>query len=214
MKTTMTPRQLRDEIEMIDRRVDQLQPWEQRLTAARNRYLLQNERAVVALIDAGYRPGDGRPSDLDLEPFDRSWPGLRETHRSLAELRERRALLIQQLPSETETIDRTNEADARAADIRARAEDLATRTAEVQTALNDAARLALEVADDTRRLWEDNAALDKFATAADVTRPDTPHLDAATFSVAMPLSVLLRYFSGGQPNAVDSNLRREICDAA
>jgi len=116
--------------------------------------------------------------------------------------------------SHTETAERTAEAEKLTNDIRARAERLATVTAAAHAALNEAARLALVVVEETRRLWEDNAALDKLTAAADVARPETPRADGPTFPLATPLALLLRdHFIDARPAAVDAALRRETCDA-
>jgi hypothetical protein len=119
-----------------------------------------------------------------------------------------------QLPSDVETAECTAEAEKLANDIRARAEYLATITATAHAALNEAARLALAVAEESRRLWEDNTALDKLTAAADVARPGTQRADGPTFPIATPLALLLRdHFIDARPAAVDAALRREICDA-
>jgi hypothetical protein len=216
MLTTMTPRQVREEIEKIDRQLAQLQPWEETLSAARRRYVLAGDddaRWALSVIDNGPR-GEGRPSDPDLAGFNEGLPGLRSTRQLIAELQERRPLLVHQLPSDAETAERTVGAEKLANDIRARAEHLATVTASAHATLNEAARLALVVVEEARQLWEDNAALDKLTAAADVARPETPRADGPKFRIATPLALLLRdHFIDARPGAVDANLRREICDA-
>lgn len=77
--------------------------------------------------------------------------------------------------------------------------------------MNEAARLALAVAEDARRLWEEDAALDKLSANSDIARPETPSSDAPSLQLATPFSVLLRgYFVGGRSNAVDPKLARDI----
>ena len=211
MGKTMTPRDVKVELEAIDRRLKELEPWDQRLTAARNRYVLQDRRDVVALIEDGLRPGNGRPDDPDLEPFDRRWPGLRETQRTIANLHERRGLLEHQLPSDVKVSATKSDAQTQADTIAQHAQQLDEQTATFRTAVGDLAQLALDVAQGARSLWEENVALDTFCADADLARPDTPRREASRVAVAGPLGQLLAYyFIGGQPCAVDSDLRQAI----
>jgi len=158
--------------------------------------------------------GGGRPSDPDLAGFDEGLPGLRKTRQQLAHLQERRPLLVDQLPSDAEKAERTQETERLANDIRDRAERLATLTATILSALNDAAPFLLQRAGEARQLWEDNLKLDKLTADADIARPETPRPDAPTLPLAMPLSLLLRdHFINSRPMSVDAALLREICDA-
>jgi hypothetical protein len=211
MQKKMPPRRVREEIESIDRTLGELQPWEKRLTAARKRYVLLAEPDVVDIIEEGLDQGAGRPADPDLEPFDRRWPGLHATREAIADLKERRALFVEQLPSKAQTVERQREAEALAIEIRKRASDVAGRTASVQAALNETAGLALALAEDTWRLFEDNAALDKLTADADIARAETPRVDAVKLPLAAPLGLILRgHFHGAQPYAVDENAARQI----
>jgi hypothetical protein len=195
----MTARHLREQIEAIDHELGELQPWEKKLAAMRKRYVLNDQRDVVSIIENGLRAGQGRPAISDLDPFDDGWPGLSEARETISELKERRALFVEQLPSKAETAERIKEAETRAAAIRKRAEALALRMSSVETTLNAAAHQALAVAHETSRLWEETTALDKLAAEADIARPETPHVQSPTFPAAAQLSALMRRcFSGGQ----------------
>jgi hypothetical protein len=99
-------------------------------------------------------------------------------------------LLVHQLPRDAEMAERTQEAERLANGIRDRAERLATITATVGAALNDAAPLVLELASEARQLWEDNLKLDKLTADADIARPKTTRPDAPMLPIAMPLSLL------------------------
>lgn len=213
----MTPRQLREQIEKIDAQLKELESWERKLTTTRRRWMINDSddaRSVVTIIDEGVARGQGRPAALDLPQLGAGWPGLQATRNTIAELKDRRAVLVEELPAKSETQRKTKEAEARAAGIRARAEDLAARTASAEAALNEATHLAVAVAGDTWRLWAENAALDKLTADADITRPDTPRLDAPAIAVAMPLGVVLTaHFTGGRPAPVDENLQRAVAAA-
>jgi hypothetical protein len=207
----MTPRQLREQIDAIDLELGELQPWEKKLTAMRKNYVLNDERNVVNIIENGLRGGQGRPAYTDLDPFDDGWPGLLETRDTIATLKERRALLVEQQPSKAQTAERAREADALAAEIQTRARALGVSTERAHAAVNEAARLCLAVAEETWRLCEANASLDKLATDADIVRPETLHPDAPMFPLAASASMLLSaFFHGGQPGRVDSSLVPDI----
>jgi hypothetical protein len=207
----MTPRQLRKQIEAIDRELGELRPWEKKLTAMRKVYVLSNERDVVNIIENGLRGGQGRPAYSDLDPFDDGWPGLNETRQVITNLKERRALLVEQQPTKAETAERISEADSMAADIRKRARALTAPTDAAHAAVNEAARLCLAVAEETWRLFEANAALDKLTADADIARPETPRPEAPTFPLAASASVLLgAFFRGGEPGRVDPHLVPDI----
>lgn len=215
--TVMTPRHIREELEKIDRALAKLQPWEQTLATARQRYLLSTDddaRWALTVIDDGPH-GSFRPSDPDFAGFDEGLPGLKETRRLIALLRERRPLLVHQFPSADETAESIHAVEHLAQDIRARAERVATLTEHVRTALNEAAPLVLDLADEARKLWENNLSLDKLAADADVPRPETPRPDAPKLPIAAPLSLLLHghFVDDGKPASVDASLRREILDA-
>src|SRR5258708_6973570 len=207
----MTPRQVREQIDAIDQDLNKLEPWEKKLVAMRKQYVLTNDRHVVNVIENGLERGHGRPALADLEPFDDGWPGLREARETIAELKERRALLVEQQPSKAETAERVREAESLAADIRKRAKALTAPTAAAHSAVNDAARLCLIIADETWRLWEANTPLDRLTAAADITRPETPSPSAPTFPLAASASLLLRaYFRGAQPSPIDSSVVPDI----
>lgn len=128
----MNARQIREQIEAIDERLQELEPWEEQLVVARRRWLIDESpdaRWAVMIIEEGLRPSGGRPASLDLPPLDAGWPGLHATRETITGLKERRALLVEQVPSEAETAAWVKEAEARAANIRRRAEDLAARIA-------------------------------------------------------------------------------------
>ena len=213
----MTPRQLREQIEGIDQRLKALGPWEKQLVAMRRRHLVEdtdNARWAIDIIDNGLRAGQGRPNDPDFAPFDDGLPGLHRTRDTIAGLKERRALLIEQQPSKAQTDAKKKEAGTRAADIRARAEALAASIAPLEAALNETARLALAVAEESHRLWEENSRLDRLAAENDIARPSTPRVEAPTLRTATALSALLgRHFRGGQPYPVDLNAARQMRNA-
>ena len=176
----------------------------------RQRYVLSNQRDVVRIVENGLQHGEGRPACADLEPFDQGWPGLREAHDEIAHLRERRELLAKELPSRAETASTVTQAEAKADDIRARAKDLPACARRIETLLNEAARLALPFLEDLSDVWQDNAALDKLAFDHDITRPKTPRPETPSFEMANPLSALLRYFHGQEPNGVDPEVADRI----
>jgi hypothetical protein len=210
----MTPRQVRERIEEIDQELKKLVRWEKTLVAARRRLLLEDTssaRWTVEIIENGRRPGEGLPPDPELAPFSEGFQGLHDTRSEIAHLKEKRALLVRRRPSKAETATKKKEAEDRAADIRTRSEDLAIRAESTHAMIKEAARLALAVAKDARRLWEDNVVLDKLTTDSDIARPKTPVSEAATFPAALPLSILLRnYFRGGQPSYLEPKLADEI----
>ena len=211
--TVMTPRHIREELEKIDRALTKLQPWEETLAAARKRYLLSTDEDApwtLSVIDDGPH-GSVRPSDPDFAGFDEGLPGLKDTQKQIALLQERRPLLVHQLPSAAETAESIHAVKKLAQEIRAGAERLATLMATVSAALNQAAPLVLDLADEARKLWENNLSLDKLAADADVLRPETPHLDAPNVPVAAPLALLLMaHFTDPRPASVDPTLRREL----
>jgi len=211
----MTPRQLREQIEAIDQELRELTPWEKKLITMRKRYLLDDERDVVDIIENGLRSGQGRPAYSDLDAFDDGWPGLRETRETIASLKERRALLVANMPSKSEVEERTRETAALAGKIRARARELAARQQVLRGRLEEVAHLALSIAEDAHRLWEDNASLDRCSAEADIPRPQTPRAETESSDLAAPLSVLLRTcFNGGEPCAIDPVLANTIRCAA
>lgn len=206
--------QIREQIEALDQRLKELKSWEKRLVKTRRQWLIDDSdgaRWALDVIDHGVSGGQGRPAALDLPQLDAGWPGLKATRETIAQLTERRATLVEALPSKSEIARKTKEAEARAAAIRVRARKLAKQTAAAEHAIREAAALALAVAEDTRRLWERNIELDKLSANADVARPQAPRPDAPHFRLASPLAALLRgYFCGGQPNAVQSELVRDL----
>jgi hypothetical protein len=210
----MTPRELHDEIASIDSRLSQLQPWEAQLSAARQERLRQTTREAreeIALIDHGIQRGQGRPNDPVFEPFDFGARGLIDTKQTIAELRERRVALQDALPADTAHARSVADAEERAREILDLAATLDMQTQAAIAALNDAARLALLVAQGSRTLWEKNIALDKMTRDADVPRPETPRRDALTYPLAAPLGrLLVGYFMGGQPEAVEDDITRSI----
>ncbi len=160
----MTPRQVREQIEEIDHELRRLSRWEKTLVASRRRLLLEDTSAArwtVEVIENGPRPAEGLPPDPELAPFSQGFQGLHDTKSEIARLKEKRALLVKRRPSKVETATKTEEAEACAVDIRARAEDSAVRTESTHAAIKEAARLALAVAKDARCLREDNVALEK-----------------------------------------------------
>src|SRR5947209_3823307 len=123
----MTPREVQKQIDEIDGRLKQLQPWERKLVAARRRYLLDDSaeaRSSIAMIENGVRPGDWRPNDPELDAFDRGMPGLNRTRDTIAALKERPAALVEELPSKAETDASARQADSLARDIRDRVTNL------------------------------------------------------------------------------------------
>ena len=203
----MNRRELRAEIASIEHQLADLRPWEAQLTVARQQRLVQSTREAreeLVLIDRGIRHGQGRPNDPVFAPFDEGRPGLIEARQTIAELQERWTALQDALP---DSPDYTHEAE----EIRTLAATLEEQTAAAVATLNEAARLALIVAQQTRTLWEKNAALDKLTRDADVPRPDTPRRDALTYPLAAPLGQLLvGYFMGGSPHAVDTHIIERI----
>jgi hypothetical protein len=210
----MNAGQVRKQIDAIDQRLKELCTWEKRLGKTRRQWLIDDSdgaRWALDVIDHGISRGQGRPAALDLPQLDSGWPGLITTRETIAQLTERRATLIGALPPKSETSRKTKEAEASAVAIRARAKKLAKQTAAAEVAIREAAALALTVAEDTRRLWENNLELDSLTADAGLTRSETPRPDAAHFTLAAPLAALLNgYFCGGQPNAVQSDLARDI----
>src|SRR5262245_49085400 len=177
----MTPRQAQDQIDEMDQRMKRLQPWEKTLVAVRRRYLVEDTddaRSTIAMIENGVQPGDWRPGDPELDAFDRGMPGLDRTRETIAAMKERRALLIDELPSKAETEARTKEADALAADIRTRTKRLTARLAALDAAIGEFAALIADVAEETYRLADANVALDRLADEANIMRPETPSVDA------------------------------------
>jgi hypothetical protein len=210
----MTPRELHEEITSIDSRLSQLRPWEAQLSSARRERVMQTTREAreeIALIDHGMKRGHGRPNDPLFEPFDSGAQGLIDTRQTIAELLERRTALQDALPPDSDRAAHVREADERAAEIRELAEALDAQTQAAVAALNDAARLALLVAQQSRTLWEKNITLDKYARDAAVPRPDTPRRDALTYPLAAPLGrLLVGYLMGGSPEAVETDVTRSI----
>ena len=211
----MTPRELHNELSATDTRLAGLVPWEVKLTAAKKERLLRathDARDEIVLIEHGLKSGHGRPNDPFFEPFDQGWPGLIETRRTIAELLERRAALADALPNEAVVADVTRRAEAQADEIRQLAQTIDARTTAAASALTEAARLLLAVAQDTRTLWERNTALDRFTRDANVARPDTPRRDAMVHPLAASLGRLLfdHFIAGGQPDAIDTSLIRQI----
>ncbi len=199
MKKPLTPRQLREEIEAIDRDLERLQPWEKKLTAARKRYLLDDDRYVVKLIEDGLSPGQGRPPNLGLDELDWGWPGLDDTRQTIAELKERRAILVEQRPSKSETEVQAKDAETRAADIRTRSDRFAEQCGALDEALRKLAPLVASIVEESRRLREDCHALDKLTRDADIPRPETTAADALAVPIATQLSHVLRgYLQGTQ----------------
>jgi hypothetical protein len=210
----MTPGQLHEEVRTIDARLGQLMPWEAQLSAGRQERLrnaTREAREEIAIIEHGVRGGQGRPSDPMFAPFDSGWPGLIDTRQQIAELQERRTALAEALPDDSERAAQIADSEQRAAEIRNLAATLDERTQAAVAALNDAARLALLVAQQSRTLWEKNISLDKYTRDAAVPRPETPRRDALTYPLAAPLGrLLVGYFMGGQPEAVESDLTHNI----
>jgi hypothetical protein len=213
----MTPRQTREEIEAIDQDLAELEPWEKKLVEMRKHYVLSNCRDVVTFIENGLQSGQGRPALTDLEPFDQGWPGLREARDEIAHLRERRELLATELPSSADDARSVALADAIAKEIRERAKGLIDRSRNLDALLNEAARLALPLLEEIQRVWDNNKALDKLAFDQDIARPSTPRPATPSLDVALPLSMLLRYLRGQEPNGVDPEVAAQIrscCEAA
>ena len=210
----MTACELHDEIKSITHRLAELVPWEAQLTAARKARVLDTTREAreeIALIDHGMRKSQGRPNNPLFEPFDSGALGLIETRQTIAELQERRTALQDALPADTAHARSVADAEERAREILDLAATLDTQTQATIAALNDAARLALLVAQGSRTLWEENIALDKKTRDAAVPRPQTPRRDALTYPLAAPLGrLLVGYFMGGQPEAVEDDIKRSI----
>src|SRR4051794_18409496 len=101
-KQTMSPKKIREEIDSVDRRMAELEVWATRLSITRDRYLLAGKHDVVNSIDEGFAPFAGRPDDDTLQLIGTKLPALRETERTVHELRERRALLTADGPSASE----------------------------------------------------------------------------------------------------------------
>ena len=210
----MTPGQVQDQIRSIDARLAQLVPWEAQLSAGRQERLRDTTREAreeIAVIEHGVRGGQGRPNDPLFEPFDTGARGLIDTRQQIAELQERRTALADALPDDSERAAQICDAKEQARDIRDIATALDVQTQAAIAALNDAARLALLVAQQSRTLWEQNIALDKYARNVDVPRPDTPRRDALSYPLAAPLGrLLVGYLMGGAPEAVEDDITRSI----
>src|ERR1051326_8228593 len=103
---------------------------------------------------------------------------------------------MKELPSKAETARSLAEAEAKADDIRVRAEALLQRAHAIEAILNEAAPLTLAFLEDLTRVSQDDAALDKLAFDHDIPRPTTPRPATPSIDVAVPLSVLLRYLRG------------------
>lgn len=210
----MTARQIRERITAVDRRLEELTAWEQKLVKARARYLVDppdQARWVLSVIDHGVSGGEGTPTDPDLDGFERGLPGLRDTRETIARLNEERVLLAEQLPTKAVTDATMREADAQASDIRSSHDALAQRVVGLERALADLAALALDVAIDTHRLSEANSALDKLTKDGDIDRPITPRVEAPRVAVAMPLaSIVGRHFRGGVAYPVDPQVAQQV----
>jgi hypothetical protein len=207
----LTQKQIREETEHVDRVLGRLVPWVETLNAARRRYLLAGDAHTVRLIDDGIEQYEGRPADPALEPFDRRFPGLVKGRKTIEDARERRELLEQQRLSQSDLNDASSRAQERATAINERVTALTKQSAALRAAIAEAATLALDVAVETRAIWEATIALDKACDHSDIPRPQTPQVEAIRVRGAGSLSVLLSdYFTGGTPHAVSSDLIRGI----
>lgn len=210
----MTPRQIRERVTSIDRRLEKLAEWEQKLVKARARYLLEatdSSRWILNVIDHGVSGGEGTPADPELDGFERGLSGLRDTRESMARLAEERALLAEQLPSTAETDAKVREANAQASDIRSSHDTLAERVISLERALADIGKLALDVAVETHRLSDANGALDRFTRDADIDRPATPRVEAPQIAMAAPLGLILsRHYRGGSPYAIEPHVANQL----
>jgi hypothetical protein len=213
----MTPRDARQQIAAIDNRLAVLAPHIATLTNARQRHLLDGSADsldAISVIERGIPRHGGRLDDPDLDGFDHGLPGLHAAQQEVTTLRERRQLLVHQLPSVEQTAAATREAITQAATIATQARALDDRTAVLRSMLAGCARHALGVADDAWQFWVANANLDAWCKEADIPRPATPRPEAPSLPSAIPLGVLLSsHCSGGRPMAVDDDLRRDLLAA-
>jgi hypothetical protein len=214
----MTPREIRTQISILDKRIAELEPWVKTLLAARERWMFLNTpgaRWTTTAIEEGVARGGACPTDPALEPFNRGLPGLRRSQEEILRLREVRSGLEAQLPSPDATAANQREAATRAAEIAEHAQRLDIQAVALRQAVSAIADLALDVALEIRELWKANHALDAFCTDADIPRPVTQRRQAPRIPAASAIGVLLNgYFTGEQPEAVDSNLVRAIRAAA
>jgi hypothetical protein len=210
----MTPRKSHAQIAAADRRLGELEPWLDTLVAARQRWLLSEmpeANWTRPAIEAGVGFGAPCPNDPALEPLGRGWPGLRKTKEEISRLREIRSALEAQLPSSATTATHQRDAESRAAEITERAQRLDSQTAALRQAVAAIADLALDVAVEAREIWKANLALDKLCSDADIPRPATEQRKSPLITGSSPVGILLAgYFTGEQPEAVDSTLTQAI----
>ncbi len=210
----MTPRELNTQIATLDKRLAELEPWVQTLSAARERRMFQNTPAArwtTSVIEEGVGPGGACPNDPELEPFSRGLPGLRKAQDEISRLREVRSGLQAHLPSPEGTAANQQEAAARAAEITERARRFDEQAVALRQAVAAIADLALDVALEAREIWKANQTLDGFCTEADIPRPASQRRQAPRIPGASAIGVLLNgHFTGERPEAVDSILVRAI----
>ncbi len=205
--------QVRQKLADVDRRIATLKPWQETLTKARQRYLLggdNHSREVVAVIEHGVRSGEGRPADPELEGFDLGLPGLLACEGEMARLRERRALLEGELPSD----EQVAEADKEARELAKRAGQASARFAaswaafvEALTVAEAAGRQVVEVrAEGQRASATANDLAAQFGLDVDVPKVPEPPRDEA--ELAGLISSLLRTI--GYEQSIDTTADRDL----
>jgi hypothetical protein len=135
----MTPREVRQPIESIDRELARLEPWLDRTNEERRGYVLddsQRGREAVFEIDHGVRFDAGQATSI-TELADGRHQGRIGTETAIGQLRDRWAVLLRLRPTNEQVAAAIRSAEAQVATVRQLGADVDQRTCRIRAAVRE-----------------------------------------------------------------------------
>ena len=214
----MNATQTKIELQKVDTQLADLELWHDRLTQARRSLLTgdEHDQRIVRVIERGLEPGTGYAFHSgDARRLLDGWNGhgLQRVEHDLAEQRERRQLLEEQLPSAKEVA----KAKRLVAELVKQAEQNAVRFGELWAAFME----SLSVADPAARdmvearikaqltIRELSSLVEQYGLDADVPREPTPDPDQS--KLAGLIGLLLQ--NAGYSQVIEKQLDAEVASA-
>ena len=215
----MTGAQIKSEMQKTDARLADLEPERDRLQQARKALLISesdHDRATVSTIEKGLRAGDmitvrSPEARQLLEGW--SGSGLRAIEADIAELRERRGLLEEQLPSAEEVAEAEREAAGLVKQATEQSEQFEQSWSAFMAALAEAeaaSRQVVAIRSEAQTAIRELSQL-REQYALDVEIPREPRPDPAESKVAGVTGLLLR--DVGYSQVIERQLDAELASA-
>ncbi|MCH7667138.1 MAG: hypothetical protein IH936_14565 [Acidobacteria bacterium] len=209
--------EIRREIKSADIRLARLREHRDKLKKLRAGQLLkpQDDRRaqeVLRAIERGWLPSDGIPPEV-AEIASGLAKGLPATETEIAEVEERRALLVEQLPSEEEVAAATERASELAAHAEQHRQQVVSVWSDLVGSLEAAETIAQDLVAKRREGEKPHHELTALVSAMglDVTVPKPFKPEVAESKLAGLLGTLLRRC--GYSQEIDASLAGEVADA-